>query len=418
MMKHVALTPRTFLFLQGPPGPFFWELAQELKSRGCGIHRINLSGGDRADWPGQATDYRGPMRRWALFVDRYLRDHAITDLVLFGDCRPMHMAAHQLAKLRHIDVHVFEEGYIRPNWLTLEPDGVNGHSLMPRDPGYYRARAAHLPPLEAVPAITASFNRRARDAYRYYRHVVLGRWRFPFYRSHRPGSLLMEGLGWLWKFATRATRERRTREALERIEGKGYFLFPLQLSSDYQIRIHSPFAGMAEAAKYVLESFALHAPADAMLVVKEHPLDASFFSWYAFVRSVARSLGIWDRVACIPEGDLSLLARASHGVVVVNSTSATFALAEGIATMALGEAVYDMPGITHQGTLDEFWRAPQAPDAATYDAFQRVLHDECLVYGGLASESAIRTLVASTLERLLGPRKSQMEGLAVATRLG
>lgn len=418
MMKHVALPARNFLFLQGPPGPFFRELAEELGARGCGIHRINLNSGDRADWPGAATDYHGRPSRWALFVDRYLRDHAITDLVLFGDCRPMHMVAHQLAKLREIDVHVFEEGYIRPNWLTLEPDGVNGHSLLPRDPEYYRCEAAMLPPLVQPQPITASFRRRARDATRYYLRVYFGGWRFPFYRNHRPGSLFLEALGWARKYARGGASERRTREGLARIAGRPYFLFPMQLSSDYQIRIHSPFAGMAEAAEYVIESFALHAPRDAMLIVKEHPLDASFTDWYAFIRDLARSRGVWGRVVCISGGDLNALVRESRGLVTVNSTSATFALADGVPTLALGDAVYDMPGITHQGTLDGFWSAPQAPDPQVYDAFQRVLHHRCLVYGGLASESAIRILVASSLKRLLVRPGTLLPDESVATQFG
>ena len=60
------------------------------------------------------------------------------------------------------------------------------------------------------------------------------------------------------------------------VEGKRYFLFPLQLSGDYQIRSHSPFLSMTMALEYVLTSFARHAPPDAILLVKEHPLDVGF----------------------------------------------------------------------------------------------------------------------------------------------
>ena len=136
---------RTFLFLQGPPGPFFHHLAQELASCGARTLRINFNGGDEYDWRGPATCYRGRPSRWTLWIDAYLRDHGVTDLVLFGDCRPLHMAAHQMARLREIRVHVFEEGYIRPNWLTLERDGVNGHSSLPRDPEALRKAARGLP---------------------------------------------------------------------------------------------------------------------------------------------------------------------------------------------------------------------------------------------------------------------------------
>lgn len=405
-MKYQPIAHRNFLFLQGPPGSFFWSLAERLRDLECGIFRINLNGGDRADWPGDATDYRGTRRRWTLFIDRFLSEHGITDIVLFGDCRPMHMAAHHMAQLRKIDVHVFEEGYIRPDWLTLEPSGVNGNSSLSRDPQWYLDAAKKLPPLPDRPPITASFRRRARDAYRYYSQVVLKRPFYPFYTSHRRGSLLLEGFGWLYKFAREKADENHAAKVVARLPEAPYFLFPLQLSNDYQIREHSPFQNMTEAVDYVLYSFARRAPQHVRLLVKEHPLDANFLSWRRRIEARARRLGIADRVMHIAGGDLSLLTEDACGMVTVNSTSATLALAAGVPTMALGKAIYDIPRLTHQGRLDDFWTRPQAPNARLFDAFRRVLYDRCLIYGGLASQSATEILVESAVERLAGDRVS------------
>lgn len=401
-MKHVRPLRRSFLFLQGPPGPFFWRLSRELEARGCAVRRINLNGGDRYDWPAGAVDYRGRLDAWPIFFDRFVREHDITDLVLYGDCRPMHLAAHRLAKLRGVAIHVFEEGYIRPDWMTLEPDGVNGHSTLVRDPAIIRERARDLPPLPDLPTITASFGRRARDSYWHYHRIVTGRIRFPFYRSHRKGIIIVEGLGWIRKFALSRRRTAQAKATLATLAKKPYFLFPLQLTGDYQIREHSPFGTMMTAADYVLDSFAHCAPADAHLLVKEHPLDCGFHNWRAFIEKRARALGLEGRVHHLEGGDLGRLARDSKGMVCVNSTSGTLALSAGKPVIVLGDAIYDVPGITHQGHLDRFWDAPQAPDMGLYDAFRRVLHAHCLVRGGLASESATDTLVANSVERLLG----------------
>jgi capsular polysaccharide export protein len=413
-MKFQPIAHRNFLFLQGPPGPFFWQLAERLRTLECGIFRINLNGGDAADWPGDATNYRGSRKRWTLFIDRFLNDHGITDVVLFGDCRPLHMAAHRMAQLRKIDVHVFEEGYIRPDWLTLEPSGVNGNSSLPRDPNWYLKEASTLPPLPDRPSITASFNRRARDAYRYYSRTWLARPFYPFYRSHRKGSLVIEGFGWLYKFAREKRDAHATEQALDRLHEAPYFIFPLQLSTDFQIREHSPFADMEEAAEYVLYSFARRAPGQVRLLIKEHPLEASFINWGARIRRLARKAGVADRVLYLAGGDLSSLTADSCGMVTVNSTSATLALAAGIPTMALGKAIYNLPGITHQGRLDDFWARAQAPNTAIYDAFRRVLYDRCLIYGGLASKSATKILVESAVERLVGDRASHWSSTLIA----
>jgi len=412
-MKFQPIPHRNFLFLQGPPGPFFWQLSERLKALECGIFRINLNGGDKADWPGEATNYRGTRRKWALFLDRFLVDNAITDVVLFGDCRPMHMAAHRMAALRKIDVHVFEEGYIRPDWLTLEPSGVNGFSSLPRDPSWFLEEARTLPPLPNRPPITASFKRRARDAFRYYFYVQFDP-SFPFYRSHRRNSLTSEFIGWACKFAMEKSELARADRMVADIGERPFFLFPLQLSNDFQIREHSPFHDMAEALQYVLASFARRAPPDVMLLVKEHPLDASLTPWRRRIDRLARGLGIADRVVHIRGGNLTELAVAARGLVTVNSTSSTLSLAAGVPTIALGKAIYNFAGITHQGRLDDFWSRPHAPDAATFDAFRRVLYDRCLVYGGLASESATQTLIESTLERFVGDRVSHWRPALVA----
>ncbi|EIZ78493.1 putative capsule polysaccharide export protein [Novosphingobium sp. Rr 2-17] len=410
-MKPMLLTPsaRRFLFLQGPPGPFFRELGAALQERGSSVFRINLSGGDERDWSDPDSErvlaYRGLMRDWPLFFDSFVQAKGITDVVLFGDCRPVHMRATRLARLRGIHIHVFEEGYIRPDWMTLERDGVNGHSSFERCPQAILDAAEQLPDIPDLPPITASFGRRARDSYWHYHSVVVGglTMRFPFYRSHRGGSIIAEGIGWMRRFALRRRRDRQATKVLEALAGQKYFLFPLQLSGDYQIRAHSPFLSMAMAVNYVLTSFAQYAPKDCVLLIKEHPLDVGIRDWRRTIRHRSRKLGLDGRVFHIDGGDLQALSEQSQGMVCVNSTSGTLALSAGIPVIVMGDAVYDVPGITHQGSLDKFWNRPELPDQSLYYAFRKVLHDRCLVRGGLASESATRTLVENSVDRLLVP---------------
>ena len=391
---------RAFLFLQGPPGPLFYRLGQGMAAKGLAVHRINLSGGDRYDWPNGAVEFTGRFSEWPVFFDNYLREHRITDLMLFGDCRPYHLSAHGIAQLRGVRTHVLEEGYLRPDWMTLELEGVNARSSLQRDREWMLEEADRLPAEAARPPITASFKRRARDSYWYYHRVVTGRLRFPHYRSHRPGSIILEGLGWLWKFARAEKRRIAADRVLKELEGKPFFLLPLQLSGDYQIRAHSLFPDMQSAAAYVIGSFAANARPDVHLLLKAHPLDPSFFDWAAFVKRIGRSLGVEDRLRYVDGGDLETMVQHARGLVCVNSTSATIALAQGVPVCTVGEAIYDMPGLTHQAHLDSFWREPTPPEPATYAAFRRVLSHRTLVRGGLASESAVNVLIASIFDRL------------------
>lgn len=195
-------------------------------------------------------------------------------------------------------------------------------------------------------------------------------------------------------------REQHAEKVLKGLEDKRFFLLPLQLSGDYQIRNHSPFPDMLAAASFVMESFARHAPEDAHLLIKKHPFDTSMFNWRLHIDRRARRLGIRERVHFVDGGQLDRLAAATAGMVCVNSTSATLALAAGRPVCTLGEAIYNVPGLTFSRHVDEFWTDPTPPEPGLYGAFRRVLVDRCLVRGGIASESAVQTLIKSMLERL------------------
>jgi capsular polysaccharide export protein len=398
---------RSYLFLQGPPGPLCRQVGLALSQRGFPVHRINLSGGDLYDWPDAAVNFRGCFTQWPVFFDNFLREHRITDLVLFGDCRPYHLTAHGVAKTRNVRTHVLEEGYLRPHWMTLEREGVNARSTLIRDKAWIRIEQEKLAAEPVLPPVTSTFRRRARDSYWYYHHVVTGRLKFPHYRSHRSGSILLEGFGWLWKFAQEARERHRAESVIAALAGKPVFLLPLQLSGDYQIRAHSPFPNMQSAASYVIESFATHARQDLHLLLKAHPLDCSFFNWRKFTRSHAERLGVRGRVHYVNGGNLEDMLVTARGLVCVNSTSATLALAKDTPVCTIGEAIYDMPGLTHQGHLDTFWTNPSAPEPGLYRAYRRVLVDRCLVRGGLASESAVATLVEGMVRSLTNPNAGQ-----------
>ena len=95
------------------------------------MYRVNFNGGDQAFWrlPG-AVDFCGREHEWPEFLDRLIVDKAISDLILFGDCRPLHRAAIRVAEVRAIRVHVVEEGYMRPDWVTFDAEGDPPHSRL------------------------------------------------------------------------------------------------------------------------------------------------------------------------------------------------------------------------------------------------------------------------------------------------
>jgi capsular polysaccharide export protein len=396
-------TGRNFLFLQGLAGPFFNQLGDALALQGHGVHRVNFHGGDRLCWrrPG-AVDFRGDLFDWPAFLERLIEDRSVTDIILFGDCRPLHRAAIGVARQVQIQVHVFEEGYIRPDWVTLEIGGVNGHSTLPRDPSYYLEAAKSLPAVPDMPPVASSFARRAREDLVYNFGAMLMSPLYPGYRTHRPYHQLVEYYGWARRLMGKKRAHARSKAALDAMteDGRPYFLFPLQLDCDYQIRTHSSFTGMQAAIEQILGSFASYAPSDTLLVVKAHPLENGLHDWRKVTLDVAARLGLGNRLVFLEEGNIAALVGAACGVVTVNSTTGTLALANGIPVITLGNAIYNIPRVTYQDSLDTFWTTRTPPEAEVWEAFRRVLIHRCLVHGGFFSEQGRAALVAASADRL------------------
>jgi capsular polysaccharide export protein len=398
-----ALRPRRILFLQGLASTFFTRLGAALEARGHSVHRVNFNGGDRLFWRlPDAIDFRGTLEEWPAVLGELLEARRITDIVLFGDCRPLHRVAIKIAAHRRIPVHVFEEGYLRPSWITHELGGVNAYSSLPRDPDWYRAAARTLPPWEAVPSAPGNFLRRATEDVLYNVATVALTWRFRGYQTHRPWHPFVEYAGWIAKFARRPLARRRSDRLMRLIAGSRdpVYLLPLQLDCDTQIRQHSSFGRIEPALDHIITSFARHAPNNARLVIKEHPLDNGMTNWRHVAERLATARGVADRVIYLDEGDLGVLLRRARAVVTINSTVGTLALGEGLPVIALGQAIYDFAGLTFQGELDDFWQHGTPADPALVDAFRRVIGARTLIYGGFFSEQALAAAVDGSVAKL------------------
>jgi capsular polysaccharide export protein len=396
---------RRFLFLQGPIGPFFRLLAQRLRAGGCAVHRIHFNGGDsQFRSGGGAVAYRGGRRQWPAFLEQRLQQWQITDLVLFGDCRPLHRLAIDAARRQGLEVHVFEEGYLRPNWITLEAGGVNDNSSLPRDGAWYREAAQGLPQWDPGTPVIGSFPRRAAEDVLYNLLSWLCTPLFPGYSTHKPWHPFVEYRAGARRFLSRgADRQKRDRVAAELASGsRPYYLMPLQLDADSQIRFHSSFGGMAPAIEQVVESFARHAPLDSLLAVTEHPLDAGVVDQRQVTLRLAQLAGVTGRVVFMRGGSTDPLVQGARGVITVNSTLGVLALSYGVPVKTLGRALYDMPGLTFQPVLHRFWNEGAPPDAALFDCFRRVLVGRTQINGGLYCRAGLLLAADNAAQRLIG----------------
>ncbi|WP_341675855.1 capsular biosynthesis protein [Niveibacterium sp. SC-1] len=410
---------RVFLFLQGPCSPFLGRLADRLVAEGHEVRKVNFNAGDVVYWaPRPAANFRDPLEALPDFLDTLYAKQGVTDLVVFGDCRAVHRPAIALARSRGVRTHVFEEGYFRPFWVTLEREGVNAHSLLPRDPDWYREVGQHLPNTRRGEPFVLPFRVRAMHDVAYHAAGALNPVLFPHYRNHQPVNAALQYAGYMRRLPTLRFHERRDNRVTDTLlrERVPYYLLPLQMNGDAQILDHSVFCDMDHVMEEVMASFARHAPGDARLVIKNHPLDYGLDPHARQIARLSRQFGLDGRVHYMETGDLRALAENARGTVTVNSTVGSVAMGHGCPTICLAEAIYDLPGLTFQGSLDAFWREGEAPDAGLFRVFRNTLIHLTQVNGGFFSSGGIELALKNALPRLLASR-SPFEEIAHASRI-
>jgi capsular polysaccharide export protein len=396
---------RKFLFLQGVASPFFDQLADALIVAQQQVYKIHFCGGDHFYWTQKpAWDFADKITDLAAFIENKFLQFAFTDIILFGDMRPVHISAIALAKKYQAKIWVFEEGYLRPNWLTLEENGVNGNSLFPENPDYYQAQAKQIPTYQkGLDTGFSQYTRLLHDIqYNFFRYLL--HTRFPHYQLHRPQSVLREYYGWLTRFPIQKTLgEYYAKKSYQQLlkNNTAFFLFPLQLHYDAQIIHHSPFNTIQEAITRVLESFALHAEKQDVLVFKNHPLDIGLINYRVFIRQLQKKLNLKDRVIYIDGGHLPSLLHHCKGTITINSTVGISALLHNSPVITLGKAIYNIQGLTFQGDLDEFWTQARPPDRKLFCSFRNTVIHYTQINGNFYTQQGIEMAVTHALARIL-----------------
>ncbi|CAM4287528.1 capsule biosynthesis protein [Palleronia rufa] len=405
-----ATARRAFLLLQGPHGPFFAALGRMLEAAGAQVWRVGFNRGDRVFWPRRSgyIAHTGTLDAWPDRLAGILDDKQITDLVLYGDTRPVHARAVAIAKARGLTVHIFEEGYLRPYWVTYERDGSNGNSaLMAMDVADMRAalgRAASDMP--EAPAHWGAMRHHVFYGALYHALVLLANRRYGGFRPHRVLSVAQEFRLYLrrlvlapllWADRVAATRRIKT-------GGFPYHLVLLQLEHDSNFRAHSPFATTRDFLEMVIAGFARGAARHHHLVFKAHPLEDGRIHQRRDIRALARTHGVAHRVHYVRGGKLAGLLDHARSAVTVNSTAAQQALWRGLPLRAFGNAVYSKPEFASTQPLAEFFARPWRPDAEAYRDYRLYLLETSQIAGNFYSVRGRRQLLRQVVDMILAPQ--------------
>lgn len=398
---------RRFLFLQGPHGPFFARLGRMVRASGATVLRVGFNAGDAAFWPDRANfvPYIGTPQDWPYTCAALLDDHRITDIVLYGDTRPIHAQAIAAARARNLTVHVFEEGYMRPYWVTYERGGSNGNSrLMQLDLPHMRRALEHCETdLPDPPARWGDMRQHVFYGALYHFFVMFANQKYRNFRPHRALSVAQEFkiyIKRLWAMPL-ISLQRRLATLKIRNGGFPYHLALLQLEHDSNFQMHSPFSTMTEFVEVCIKGFADGAPGHHHLVFKAHPLEDGRVPVQHEIRRLAAMHGVADRVHFVRGGKLAALLNHARSAVTVNSTAAQQVLWRGMPLKVFGDAVYAKPEFVSTQSLPEFFAQPARPDARAYRDYRNYLLETSQIPGGFYSVAGRRHLLRLVVDLML-----------------
>ena len=398
---------RHFLFLQGPHGPYFHKLGKMLRAAGATVCRVGFNAGDRAFWFGAPgyIPYRGKSEDWADTFTNIVSDKAITDIVLYGDTRPIHAQAVAIAKDSGLRVHVFEEGYMRPYWVTYERGGTNGHSrLMDLSiPEMQEALALSDIEVPTPPSHWGDMRHHVFYGALYHWFVMFRNREYRNFARHRELPVAAEA----WLYTKRLllmpliALDRRIATMRIRFGGFPYHLVLMQLEHDSSFQMHSPFDRMEEFLAVVMKGFAKGTPRHHHLVFKAHPLENGRSPLRKIIKELAEKHNVSNRVHYVRGGKLAQLLDNARTAVTVNSTAGQQVLWRGIPLKVFGKAVYSKPEFVSEQPLAKFFAEPTRPNSKAYRDYRRFLLETSQVPGGFYAARGRRQLLRQVVDMML-----------------
>ncbi len=393
---------RRLLFVGAPFGPFFRRMAKELELKKSSVWRACFTGGDLLDTAARnRIVFTGKNEDWPKFITDFCTKNHIDGVITFNDALPRNRAALDCARRLGISRYVLENGYLRPHWITLERDGVNGHSPLPRDPEYYESKAT-------IERSYKAFKFRMRphvvNTIKYFAASVLLSPFITFDKSYYGTSVWKQARGYVREYYWRIThKEDDTVSKIEAInhEATKVFSFLLQKPGDLQLVVHSRHGGNNGFVREVIESFAQNAPKPSILIIKQHPLDYGIEKTPKMVRMMIRDLKLEDRVFFLRKTSIDIVLKQTDGMVTINSTGGLAAIDKGLPVICLGTAFYDMKGLTFQDGLDKFWSDCEAPDAEWVAKFISYLKGTSQLNGGFHTHEALNVLMPQLVNMIL-----------------
>ena len=339
------------LLLQGPIGNFFDEFSKFISKKSGIVFKINFTIAEAFFYKQDNNFFfRDSIDNWPVYFLNFVKENNINRVYFLNDSRPYHSSIIDICMKNQIDFYVFEDGYFRPGYITLEPQGVNGNSFFRK----FSSQHDSLDKINNCPKLCLELKGKLLSRVLF---SLIYNFNFLFsknYISYRPGNSLYWSKKYIFSFIIFAFNFIKDKVLLKKtLNSNDKILFiPLQVFDDTQIKYHSKYNDIYEFIDDIFYTLSLLIKSDYRIIFKQHPGDRGNINYNKYINELAKRNGLSKQIIFNYTTDANQLINFSDGIILINSTLGINALTLGKKVFTAGISTYD--SVCTQDNLDIF----------------------------------------------------------------
>ena len=385
IFRRNVLIEGNCLFLMGPIGSFFARLSNFMEENNVKTYKILFPLYEYGFSRSRIITYSKDIRFFKDFLRQIIIEKKIKHIFMYGNVLIPHRQAIELVndlkeEAKDIKTHIFELGYLRPNFVTLENKGINFNSEFIKNRDFYLKQDSY----EFFPLARKHARFRVRKIWKtisFINHSFKNYRIVPYEHKLQPKPIYIwfQIKGFFLKYFFRLTEYKLKKKCFFE---KSFFLVILQVSNDSQLVEGSNLKDNEKFIYKVIKDFA-EANIDTNLVFKHHPRDRGYTNYVNQVKKISKEFGVCKKVFYIHDYFLSKLFKNFNckGTVLINSTVGYQSLYHSVPLKTLGRTPYNIEGLSDQRNLVNFFKNPLPVDRLLFNKFYKYILENSQING-------------------------------------
>ena len=385
IFKKKILIEGPVIFLVGPIGTFFSRLANYFEKNNIKTYKVNFPLYEYGFPKSSRLNYSDDIYKFKEFLENIIIKNNIKHIFMYGNVLIPHRQAIAISeelekKGIFVNTHIFELGYLRPNFVTIEDKGVNYSSSFILGSDFYGKQKSYkqLPipykqglRIRKIWKLISFIN----HSFKNYKIVE-----FEHKLQPKPIYLWFQLKGFFLKFIYRLFEKKLKKNCFSK---EPFFLVILQVATDSQILQGSKFKDNFDFIYSVIREFSSSQLKNTKLVFKHHPRDRGYTDYSKFILKISKEFKIKNKVFYFHDFPLSKIFRNNFckGTVLINSTVGYQSLFHSIPVKALGISPYNFEGLTDQNDLVSFFKKPQKVNKELFNKFYKYILENSQING-------------------------------------